>query len=221
MDQYIWRTKRDSKVRSAHAANDGKIFEWHNPPVTGHPGQEYGCRCRAVAYVQGVSEDMHISLSNVHDIGAEWSNRDFLSHYWFGNGVAIALRDVGHLEKVVNAYMLKVGQRLKEQIADAARKNIGQTFFYSFDKVYNMKGAVFSLGKTTIGGLFFGTSVFRHGALEIVGNIEFYLKDEFTDPTGFGIDLPLSQDYHIFDSWRGSVRGVVLKDRTQSGFASR
>ena len=34
---YIWRTRRDRKVRSSHAANDGKIFAWNNPPSTGHP----------------------------------------------------------------------------------------------------------------------------------------------------------------------------------------
>lgn len=218
--QYIWRIRRDSKVRSAHAVNDGKIFDWNNPPVTGHPGQEYGCRCRAIPYVQSVSESMHIALSDVHDSGPEWSSRDFLNHYWNGNGAAIALRKAGHLEKVVDAYMQIVEQRLKEQIADAAREKIGQTFFYTFDNLYHMTSVVFSLGKTTIGGLFFGSSVPKNGALEIEGLIEFYLKDEFTDPTDFGIDLPRSQDYDIYDSWKGSVRGVVSMDRAKSEFVS-
>lgn len=42
---YIWRTQGDDKVRASHAANDGKIFAWDNPPPTGHPGEDYGCRC--------------------------------------------------------------------------------------------------------------------------------------------------------------------------------
>lgn len=43
--QYIWRTKGDDKVRSSHAARDGKVFSWGNPPEGGHPGKDFGCRC--------------------------------------------------------------------------------------------------------------------------------------------------------------------------------
>jgi SPP1 gp7 family putative phage head morphogenesis protein len=46
-ERYIWRTQEDGRVRPSHAANNGKIFEWDNPPPTGHPGQAYGCRCWA------------------------------------------------------------------------------------------------------------------------------------------------------------------------------
>lgn len=47
---YIWRTRGDNKVRAAHAANNGRIFSWDNPPPTGHPGEDYGCRCTAEPY---------------------------------------------------------------------------------------------------------------------------------------------------------------------------
>lgn len=47
---YIWRTSGDGRVRSSHAANEGRIFAWGNPPSTGHPGEDYGCRCRAEPY---------------------------------------------------------------------------------------------------------------------------------------------------------------------------
>ena len=45
---YVWWTKDDLQVRSSHAARDGKIFNWNKPPKGGHPGQDYGCRCRAI-----------------------------------------------------------------------------------------------------------------------------------------------------------------------------
>ena len=48
---YIWRTQSDGKVRASHAANNGKIFAWDDPPPTGHPGEDYGCRCTAEPYV--------------------------------------------------------------------------------------------------------------------------------------------------------------------------
>lgn len=44
---YIWRTEHDEKVRGAHAARDGKIFNFHNPPPGGNPGEDYNCRCSA------------------------------------------------------------------------------------------------------------------------------------------------------------------------------
>ena len=47
---YIWRTKRDNKVRPSHAANEGKVFSWDNPPPTGHPGDDDNCRCVAEPY---------------------------------------------------------------------------------------------------------------------------------------------------------------------------
>ena len=48
---YVWRTQEDSKVRPSHAANDGKIFAWDNPPPTGNPGEALGCRCWAEPYL--------------------------------------------------------------------------------------------------------------------------------------------------------------------------
>ncbi|MCE3267832.1 MAG: phage head morphosis protein family [Burkholderiales bacterium] len=47
LNQYIWQTMEDDLVRPTHAANNGKIFDWDNPPEkTGHPGTEINCRCK-------------------------------------------------------------------------------------------------------------------------------------------------------------------------------
>lgn len=45
--QYIWRTRGDGKVRSAHADRHGKTFSWNDPPDGGHPGEAPNCRCWA------------------------------------------------------------------------------------------------------------------------------------------------------------------------------
>lgn len=37
-------------MRASHVANNGKIFSWDNPPKTGHPGEDFGCRCIAESY---------------------------------------------------------------------------------------------------------------------------------------------------------------------------
>ena len=50
IDQYIWQTSGDERVREEHAANDGQIFNWDKPPATGHPGEDINCRCVAIPY---------------------------------------------------------------------------------------------------------------------------------------------------------------------------
>ena len=50
--QYIWQTKEDDRVRPYHAALNGQIIDYDNPPVQdeygnrAHAGQWYNCRCR-------------------------------------------------------------------------------------------------------------------------------------------------------------------------------
>ncbi len=57
VNEYIWSTSGDSRVRDSHQALNGKKFRWDDPPVvTGpgkpvrrcHPGEDYQCRCVAL-----------------------------------------------------------------------------------------------------------------------------------------------------------------------------
>jgi SPP1 gp7 family putative phage head morphogenesis protein len=48
VEEYIWRTSGDERVRDDHRSKNGKIFRWDDPPKdTGHPGQDIQCRCVA------------------------------------------------------------------------------------------------------------------------------------------------------------------------------
>ena len=52
VNEYIWRTCQDERVRESHKELHGKMFSWDNPPDVGrgrrcHPGEDYQCRCRA------------------------------------------------------------------------------------------------------------------------------------------------------------------------------
>lgn len=47
LSKYRWVTSGDDRVRQSHIANNGKIFSWDSPPATGHPGEDYQCRCVA------------------------------------------------------------------------------------------------------------------------------------------------------------------------------
>lgn len=66
--EYIWSTSGDSRVRSGHRKLNGKRFRWDDPPVvddkTGrrcHPGEDYQCRCVALAVFDFGTIDLPIS----------------------------------------------------------------------------------------------------------------------------------------------------------------
>lgn len=54
IERYVWSTSRDSRVRDEHAALEGRVFSWSDPPITNprgdrnHPGEDYQCRCVAI-----------------------------------------------------------------------------------------------------------------------------------------------------------------------------
>lgn len=49
VEEYIWQTSGDERVRPTHRVNDGKKFRWDSPPkITGHPGNDVNCRCVAI-----------------------------------------------------------------------------------------------------------------------------------------------------------------------------
>ena len=52
VEEYIWSTSGDGRVRDRHRSLNNKTFRWDDPPVvdtkTGrrcHPGEDYQCRC--------------------------------------------------------------------------------------------------------------------------------------------------------------------------------
>jgi len=55
IEEYVWRItgggkNGDGRVRKTHIARNGHRYRWDTPPAgTGHPGQDYQCRCTAEA----------------------------------------------------------------------------------------------------------------------------------------------------------------------------
>lgn len=55
VEEYVWQTAGDERVRPSHRAHDGKKFHWDNPPKdTGHPSTDINCRCVAVPVLEGL-----------------------------------------------------------------------------------------------------------------------------------------------------------------------
>jgi len=181
--RYIWRTRNDGKVRSSHAAREGLVFSWDDPPVGGHPGEDYNCRCTAEPYYPETSEYLSLSIDGL-GTKSGWSNSDFVNHYFNGGGRGVTLTQIGHSQKIISAFIDRRGEALKGQIASAARSARGGAASYRFENAYDMTGIVFSIGDTTIGGSFSGQSVEQNGIIELSGNLDLYLKDEFADPLG-------------------------------------
>ena len=87
-------------MRPSHAANDGKIFSLDNPPPTGNPGDDFGCRCTAEPFYPEAAEHITTTLSDVSDGSSPWDNRDFAHHYYHGQGRGVTVRETGHLQDV-------------------------------------------------------------------------------------------------------------------------
>jgi SPP1 gp7 family putative phage head morphogenesis protein len=57
--RYVWRTVNDERVRESHAALDGKIFSWSEPPAEGNPGEPIQCRCYAEPVLSDLLESVN------------------------------------------------------------------------------------------------------------------------------------------------------------------
>lgn len=174
-ERYVWRTQRDERVRPSHRMNDGRIFSWSDPPDTGHPGEDYNCRCEAIPYVEGQTEfafhDFSTSLASSYD---RWTDADFVRHYYFGAGRPVTLLEIGHLREIAEHYAhntLGDGafRRLSDQIADVARKSGPGGLTYSFRGAYDFGDVQFSHGGGKVEGAFSGTVEDRGAMLAITG----------------------------------------------------
>lgn len=61
IEQYIWRTARDERVRDTHEDLDGRRFAWNDAPAaTGgqHPGEPVNCRCVAAPAVDDLLDEL-------------------------------------------------------------------------------------------------------------------------------------------------------------------
>lgn len=239
--QYIWRTRGDGKVRASHAANNGRIFSWDIPPATGHPGEDYNCRCTAEPYVRGESEYAYQTLTSaVNDSSPKWKGVDFIRHA-FKDPRAVTLSEIGHLLDIINhyAYSAEEGgifKNVNEQVIDAARKARNGYFFYDFSGSYDFKPVAYPHGESTVFGVFKGYVSEKNGLMKIDGTVEYFFDDEYTDPVRIRETFWDSSDpadasefwryvtdgggavYAITDQWQTRLHAEAKLDRNHSKY---
>lgn len=224
-DQYVWRTQRDERVRRSHRINDGRIFSWSDPPSTGHPGEDFSCRCEAIPYIPGQTEfafhDFTTGLASSTD---RWTDTDFVNHYYFGGGRSVDLLEIGHLREIAEQYAWNDGaqgafRRLTDQIADAARRSESGSFSYDFEGVYDFGNVEFSHGDGVVRGVFSGTVESRGVMLQVRGSTEFEFSDIFEDPLGLGIEVG-GTPYSITGSWSADFTAEVFRDAGRSDYSA-
>jgi hypothetical protein len=228
-------------VRASHTANNGKVFAWDNVPPTGHPGEDYGCRCTAELYQPRVSEHLTQTVTSIVDEGLHrWEWYEFVWHFYLGEGRQIRLSDVGHLQTIINrARQRKVEQvfeRLERQILQQARSIRSGPFTGNSSRPYDFSTISFIHGGSPVNTNYTG-SVRREGnALLIEVKINYFFEDKFTDPAeirGRNIGtsdpskvppgMPLEGElggtlYRIYDSWSTELNATVDIDPGKSGY---
>lgn len=222
-DRYVWRTQRDPRVRTEHRRNEGRVFTWSEAPRTGHPGDDHNCRCEAVPYVPGETEfgfhDFSTGLASSYD---RWTDWDFSTHYYRGEGRAVDLLEVGHLREIAEQYAYGDGaegafRRLSDQLADAARATGGGPLRYEFGAAYDFGDVAFSHGDGVVRGVFTGTVQDRGDMLVISGEARFEFSDRFADPLNLGFE-PGGTPYEITGDWTATFSAEVFADGARSIF---
>jgi hypothetical protein len=235
---YIWRTRGDGRVRASHAENDGRLFDRNNPPATGNPGEDYGCRCWAEPEYGNVYVEQTL-ISSINDVIPAWTDRGFFTHF-LGSGTPVTLQETGYLSKIIDFFafhalasdgLAGVYRSVNQQIMQAAKKVGNGAVPYSFNNTYNFYDVLYTFRNSTVKGEFAG-DVRRDGDYLVINGIMTYsFFDEFADPISlvevqvraFGIDRTQAQRnvnelanffgriYPITDVWKTKFNATILE----------
>jgi hypothetical protein len=232
---YIWRTRSDGKVRASHAANDGRIFAWDDPPPTGHPGEDYNCRCFAEPYTPEIDEFVSQAVTSIVDEGLyRWKWYDFVTHFYLGGGANIKLSHIGHLQAVIDVARTHVFKGVERQVISAARDILEGKLYDTFSNSYPFDSVNDVHGRSTVHGYYHGRVRRVGAALYIEVDVEYNFTDIFTDPLGIrelttGRSNPAAVQaigllitdlggtfFNIFDSWTTRLSAQIHLDANKS-----
>lgn len=213
---YIWHTAGDDKVRGSHARNDGETFLWNNPPATGHPGEDYNCRC----WAEPIGSDRVVNqmlITDINDNPDRWGRTDFINRYFSFSGEGVTLEETGHMEDFIRFYADHatsrnntepgVYKRVNSQLLEKALITPDGSFAEYFSSTYLFRTFLFSLGESRVDATFNGNIRRDEGHLIINGIVTYELKDGFADPLDLGFDF--GAPYPMTATWQTKLIGAV------------
>lgn len=112
-----------------------------------------------------------------------WNDLDFIYHFYFGGGENKSLSSIGLLGQVKKrAETVAIG-RFRKQILQKAGNHCNSDLVHKFERSYDFKPVVYSLGNATLKGRFKGTvSADGKNGRKVSGLISIRFIDHFTDP---------------------------------------
>lgn len=210
---YIWRTRGDNKVRASHAANNGKVFAWDNPPPVGHPGEDFGCRCWAEPYQPKLEEaDFQSVISLVND-QPRWGWNEFFKHYFNENGDPVTLPQIGHLQAIIEHVESTIYKRVRAQIVNEARSVVSGPIADGFKNSYSFHGVSWAHGGSTLSGDIHG-GVTRQGQFLFISvTVVYNFSDVFTI-----IEKEPGTPYPISGWWKTRIEIIANRDESASRY---
>lgn len=228
---YIWHTQGDDKVRGSHAVNNGKIFAWSNAPSTGHPGEDFNCRCWAEPLIEKLEEKKsQIVAYAATDATPAWMREEFVAHYLAGQGETVTLSGIGHLQNVINyarSYIQPNGgaifDRVENQIFAKARANGRGSFTYPFENSYDFTSVAWEIGGGTLRGSARVHVIEKDRFMVISADVDYIFHDRFTDPLDRYNTIPgdldiIGKPYDINGYWKTRIEAILKKDSKESRF---
>ena len=129
IDQYIWRSQDDARVRDLHAGHDdqvfAEVFSWDDPPEGGHPGQAYNCRCHAEPLVldepdyvpeTGLAHWLRISGAEIE--GVEEATADFVED------ISGAIADLPDQAAAVARFAVLLAKDARDALSEAEAEEL-------------------------------------------------------------------------------------------------
>jgi RHS repeat-associated protein len=155
----------------------------------------------------------------------QWTDDDFMTWYYTGNGVSLSLSEMGLKNRTWLAIEAShhIPSNLKTQIGNKVRSlvdtsmNSGTgTTRYSTSRAYDFEGVVWAMGD---GSIYTTSSISYNWTLQSNGGIWEYVyswnatvqinySDIFKDPLDIGLEDPRGHAYHYYDTWTINISGT-------------
>ncbi len=123
------------------------------------------------------------TVTSIVDEGLyRWQWYDFFNHFFLGNGEAIKLSNVGHLQDVIDVSKEHVFKGVERQVFKQVRAAITGDFNDTFKRSYPFYSVSFVHGRAIVQGEYISFAAIIGNAIYIDAEVQYKFTDVFTDP---------------------------------------